>query len=173
MILFKVQMNSPAQPGLPTAIEQQLKNLPAVAANIREFREFIKIIYDFGTGYGKAVLGLGYIGFFALWSGTKAQTAAHFPRLVLWSALLLGISLFSYMAFEVLQSAAISLSSLAMFERLKDQTLDVALYGFSVDMQKRRGALLRLWPFVFIGTTLTGFAGAALLIVGWIRTLAG
>ena len=164
--------STPQALALPPAIEQQLKQLPAVAANIKEFREFLKAGVDTATGYGKAVLGLGYIGFFTLWAGTRSQVGAHFPRLVLWSALAMGLSLFFYMLFEVAQSAVISFAYFGMVERLNVQPLNVALYGFKTDISNRYVKLLAVWRLVFLVCVALGFGGAATLIVGWIRTLA-
>lgn len=164
-------MSGQSQPSLPATLQQQLEKLPAVAANIKELREFLKSSYDTGTGYGRAVVGLGYIGFFSLWAGTRSQVIAHFPKTVLWSAVLLGVSLFIYIGFEVAQSAIISFEYFAMLDRVEKQSLDIALFGFHVNMGKHRHSLFRVWRFIFIASTLFGFGGATILVVGWIRTI--
>ena len=137
---------------------------------LKELRDIQIQIFDKATNYTKVVLGLGYGGFFALWSGTRQHLP---PRAVMFYALLIGISLTLYIAFEVLQTGLTSYISIA-FSKLANLTgaeVERAVERFRRGIQRNNKLLGYVWLVAYPGALLTGFAGAGILIASWIRWL--
>ena len=137
---------------------------------LKELRDIQTLLFDKATNYTKVVLGLGYGGFFALWSGTRQHLP---PRAVMLSALLIGISLTLYIAFEVLQTGLTSYVSIG-FSKLANSTgagVELAIERFQRGIQRNNRVLGYAWFIAYPGALLAGLAGIGILIAAWVRWL--
>jgi hypothetical protein len=141
--------------------------MPDHLDNLKRLWEIQKSSFDTAMTYSKTMLGLGYGGFFALWAGTKSHLGA---RTVLWSAALIGISLFLYVVFELTQTAVVSAAALAFTKAIYEDGESIATKGYQLRSSRNSVRLLSTWRYVFAGCTLIGLSGAVLLIVGLIRS---
>lgn len=142
--------------------------MPDHLDNLKRLWEIQKSIFDTAMTYSKAMLGLGYGGFFALWAGTKSHLG---PRSVLWSALLIGISLFLYIVFELTQVALISFSMANFAKTIDESGEEIAINGYHRRSSKNASQLLNAWKFVFVACTLIGLTGGIILIIAIVASL--
>ena len=131
-------------------------------------------IFDKALNYTRVVLGVGYGGFFVLWSGTRHYLPV---RSVIRSAMLIGISLFLYIAYEVLQAGWFSYLAIKFAKAAASANSAVqvatALEQSSKAMNRGNRVIAILWAIAYIGALLSGFGGVAVLIVAWLRWLPG
>ena len=142
--------------------------MPDHLDTLKRLWDIQKSSFDSAMTYSKTMLGLGYGGFFALWAGTKSYLG---PRSVLWSALLIGISLFFYVIFEITQIALISLVMASFTKLLHENGEELAIKGYQVNSSKAVSHLLNAWKFVFPVCALIGLAGGMILIIAIVSSL--
>lgn len=130
--------------------------------------------YGQAAAYDNAIIVAGYAAFFALWSGS----AGDITRLARVTTLaLMGISLLLYITWHMIQ----------MLTRQSFDRERAAAFAFQNDFQKfdelwkdverRRGIglqrVLRFWPYIFIPSLVSGFAGAAVLTYSALSVVLG
>lgn len=121
-------------------------------------------LYSQGRDYTNFILVAGYAAFFALWSGMAGDIASH---LRLWSGGLMGVSLLLFISWElvVMYNRMLAGNRLATvlapsgypddFEARWDEA--------ATAISRRELRSLRLWPYVFFPSVVTGLTGAAIL----------
>ena len=134
----------------------------------KEVKDFQFSVVDKAMNYSKVMIGLGFGGFFAAWSGTRATPS---QRATLWSVLPITIALVLYVAVEVFQ--AMVSSHLA----LKFAKVDAGpnyLQEFRKYQEAYRKLIKRVAALWYVGFPLCvigGFLGAGVLIVSFFRAL--
>ena len=120
-------------------------------------------MFDRAQAYTNALIVAGYAGAFAIWAFARSALTTHAVALV---ALLLGISLFLFISWEIY----------AMFVRANiansfHQAVDATPADFfrrQAEHEKRQRAIntkfAHLWRLVFLPTVIMGYAGALLLM---------
>ncbi len=126
-------------------------------------------LFDQASNYTKLVLGLGYVGFFAAWSGTKANLR---PIELVASALLMCLSLFGYIVFEILQARFLSKVGIDLARTLSKPGLEMsAIAEYKRRTAKAQEYYFKLWGWIFHLCAGTGILGALILIVAFVRSL--
>jgi hypothetical protein len=90
---------------------------------LSELSSIQKSMFDQTSNYSKLVLGLGYAGFFGAWAGTKANLR---PAELVASALLICLSLFAYIVFEILQAGFLSRAAIDLGRTLGKPELQIS-----------------------------------------------
>ncbi len=128
------------------------------------------MLFEKASTYTKLIFGLAYGGFFAFWSGTKQYLA---PKQLVWSALLVTISLMLFVLFEVFNAAI--LSHLAI-KFARSTTVPVADLPRGLQSFQRSNArvvkiLAIAWYPTFFFSLISGLAGVAVVLRGWVHWL--
>jgi hypothetical protein len=142
----------------------------SLAETIRELRQLQEQFFSHAQTYTKLVLGLGYGGFFAGWSGAKSYLT---PRCVLWSILLITVSLLLFILYEVAQSCVLSILSLQFAGNQLDthEQIIQAQNRLKSGSMSARKVLVPIWVVTFPTCVLTGLVGAGILIYGFITAI--
>jgi hypothetical protein len=136
---------------------------------LSEVSDIRKSIFDQASNYTKLVLGLGYAGFFAAWSGTKANLR---PIELVASALLMCLSLFGYIVFEILQARFLSKVGIDLARTMSKPGLELsAIAEYKRRTAKSQEHYFKLWNWIFHFCAGTGILGAMILIAGFVRSL--
>ncbi len=136
---------------------------------LSEVRNIQKSIFDQASNYTKLVLGLGYVGFFAAWSGTKANLR---PAELVGSALLMCISLFTYIIFEVYQARFVSKAAIDLVSTINKPGLEMsALQEYKQRTSEAQERYFKLWSWIFHFSVGTGILAALILIAAFFRSL--
>ena len=136
---------------------------------LSEVKNIQKSLFDQASNYTKVVLGLGYVGFFAAWSGTKANLR---PAELVASALLMCLSLFAYVIFEIFQARFLSKVGIDLARTLSNSGLQMtALQEYQQRTAKSQEHYFRLWGFIFPFCAISGVLGALILIAAFFRSL--
>ncbi|HET9177451.1 MAG TPA: hypothetical protein VFQ24_03750 [Terriglobia bacterium] len=135
-----------------------------------ELIDFQKTMYDKATTYTKVIMGLGYGGFFAAWSGTKGYLS---PKLLVGSALLVTFSLVLFVLYEICETMISSYLSVDFANTLSKPGINVsaALLAHKDKMSRSVRPLLSLWKVTFPLSALTGLSGAGILIYAFVASL--
>ena len=135
-----------------------------------ELIEIQKTMYDKATMYTKVIVGLGYGGFFAAWSGTKAYLS---PKLLVGSALLVTFSLVLFILYEICETMITSYLSMDFANTLSKPGANVsaALLAHNNRISKRTRRLMSFWKVTFPLSALSGLAGAGILIYAFVAGL--
>jgi hypothetical protein len=130
--------------------------------------------FDKANAYTNLIIAAGYAGFFALWNGTRGYLS---KRLALWAALLMLVSIVSFVVFEIWKML---ISSRAM-NRLADLMTDgqprspeqvlAALQEHEKRARRESISLVKFWRPQFAFTMLTGFAAIGLLLAAFVQAL--
>jgi hypothetical protein len=144
--------------------------VPPAASILKELADFQSAMYDKASTYTKVIMGLGYGGFFAAWSGTKAHLS---PKLLVGSALLVTLSLVLYIVFEISQTMIASYLSIEFANTVNKPGADVsaALWAYKKKASRLTTPLLSVWKIVFPVSAVTGLAGAGTLIYAFVDSL--
>ncbi len=139
------------------------------ARHLKDIVDLQSSMYDKASTYTKLIIGLGYGGFFAVWSGTKQHLS---PKSLVASALFETVSLVLFIVFEIWQALIMSHLSIEFTNTVKNRP-DVAL---ALETHNRKAVklmqpLFSAWKFVFPVSALTGLAGAGILIYAFIVSL--
>ena len=123
----------------------------------------ITAIYDKASAYNKVIVGLGYGGFFAAWSGTKQHLS---PKLLVASALCETVSLILFVGMEIWGVYVTNHLLSKFLDALSRPGADL-----SAAIQTDRKEKLRLTRpiqktnyFAFPVSAVTGLAGGLILI---------
>lgn len=154
-------------------IEGQKRLRQQVANEILE--QQIKIVtatYSHAAAYTNLVLLGGYAGFFGLWQLAKDHLSR--PQ-VLWSALLILISLVFFIAFEVTKSTVQSVAILKKAKVLEsagaksnpEQAL-AALQAFDQAYQRSMSTFMRYWAFTVFICASTAIGGVSIMAYAFV-----
>jgi hypothetical protein len=139
--------------------------------SLKELVDFQSSMYEKASTYTKVIIGLGYGGFFAVWSGTKQHLS---PKALVGSALFETVSLVLFIVFEIWQAMVMSYLSIEFANTVKNRpTADVseALQTHKRKTMKLMQPLFSAWKIVFPVSALTGLVGAGILIYAFIGSL--
>ena len=144
--------------------------VPASEDILRELADFQSTMFDKASTYTKLIMGLGYGGFFVVWSGTKPHLS---PKLLVISALLVTVSLVLYIIFEVCQTMVVSYLSIEFTNTVNKPSADVAeaLRIYKNKASRFTTPLLLMWKIVFPVSVLMGLAGIGILIYAFVASL--
>lgn len=132
-------------------------------------KELLSSSYSKAGAYTNMVLGLGYAGFFGLWALTKEYLT---NIQVLWSALLMAISLLIFILFEVYKNFHISQSLLGLESAVSDpQNFRQKISRWKSESHVKTIRFGKIWSSVFWATVATGMGGALILIYAFIVNL--
>ncbi len=135
---------------------------------LSELTDIQKSIFDQASNYTKLVLGLGYAGFFAAWSGTKARLG---PVELVGSALLMCLSLFAYIVFEIFQARFFSRTAIDLARTLNRSGQIAALQEYKRRTAEAQERYFKVWSFIFPFCAGTGILGAIILIGAFLHSL--
>ena len=149
-----------AQPPQQPLVNQQLLDAQ---------KELLSAMYSRANAYTNLILGAGYGGFFAIWAFTRDQLTA--PQ-VLWSALLVLLSLLTFVAFEVYKNFHISRALLSLNRAVEDEEHFAArILEWKRDQHEREIKFGQIWARAFWFTLVSGFGGGLVLVYAFIREL--
>ena len=144
-------------PNQPTAAVQ------SDPAKIDEVIQAQRQSFQKAEAYSKTIIGVGYVGLFAIWSFVKDHLS---HRAVLWTALLAGFSLIVFIVWEIWlmiwRTRLQDRFNLAIKDRPADPTKAINDYVEQMRNDEIRGA--RVWKVILILTVVPGFAAAFILI---------
>ena len=119
--------------------------------------------------YTNIIILAGYAGFFAIWNFTKPQLS---NEQILWSALLMCISLMSFVAFEIYGMILRSKSFLGLTKVINDPKQFVTLLkGHNENEQSRAIIFGRVWIIGLFISVASGFIAAGILIWAFVCEL--
>jgi hypothetical protein len=132
-------------------------------------KELLASAYSSAAAYTNIILGAGYAGFFATWAFMRERLT---PATELWAALLVLVSLLSFILFEVYKSFYISRSLLSL-ERAVGNTdnFSALLAMHKVEAQRLALQFGSVWLRSFWFILLTGVGGGVVLICAVIHGL--
>lgn len=132
-------------------------------------KELLSFSFSRAMAYTNLILGAGYAGFFATWGFTRDRLSAHET---LWAALLVTLSLLSFVLFEVYKSFHISTTLLGLSRAVADPAnLTQRLVDWQRKAQSADIRFGRIWAATFWFTLLTGLGGGGILIYAFVRAL--
>jgi len=136
---------------------------------LTELSAIQKSMFDQTSNYTKLVLGLGYAGFFGAWAGARTNLP---PVEQVGSALLISLSLFAYIVFEILQAGFLSRAAIDLGRTISKPGLQIsALQQYQQRTARAQERFFRWWSWVFSFSAITGVLGALILIVAFVRFL--
>jgi hypothetical protein len=125
-------------------------------------KEILAFSYNSAAAYTNVILGAGYVGYFATWSFVHDRLT---PLTELWTALLVLVSLLSFICFEVYKSFYISQSLEALHVVVSDPAHIVQRTAeYEKKMESLSIQMFTTWRWAFWITLTTGIAGASVLI---------
>ena len=138
--------------------------------------KILTVTYDKAVAYTNLIVLAAYAGFFGLWQITKE----YIPKnLALWSALLILISVVTFVAFEIITMVYVHHNVQTTVAALKDpevrknpQSVNNALIEISLVHERVTFHLMRVWAMALVLTISTGMAGSGLLAYAFIIGLA-
>ena len=134
-------------------------------------KELLSSMYSQANAYTNLILGAGYAGFFGVWTFTRDQLNAS---QVFWSAILVTISLVSFVAFEVYKNLYISRGLLSLNLTIQDeQQIAANLLRWREDQRDREITFGRVWASTCWISILSGFGGGLVLLYSFVRGLLG
>jgi hypothetical protein len=135
---------------------------PTIDSLISAQKELLAFAYNSAAAYTNLILGAGYVGYFATWAFLKDRLT---PLTELWSALLVLVSLLSFILFEVYKSFYVSQSLLSLQRAVQDPAHFLQrVQEYERDRQARDIRMGRIWATTFWFCLLTGFAGGLIFI---------
>lgn len=132
-------------------------------------KELLSHAFGQAQAYTNVVLGMGYAGFFAIWSFLKPELS---KAEVLWSALLVSISLAAFILFEVFQSFLRSRSILGLSQTVADPSkFQAEIEAFRKAERSRVIAQRYVWAVAFLVSVTAGFGAVLILLWAFVRSL--
>ena len=156
----------------PAITQQQLLHALGQIEKARKTQdEQTRALFDQTKAYQTTIIGLAYGGFFAIWA--YARTFLVDTKLVALAGALMGISIFLFAVFEILnmlfltfvtlQSAKLARSIVAPADASSIPTF-ASQFTELANGTKAANTLIRLWPWFFVPSLLSGVFAALLLI---------
>jgi len=137
---------------------------------MKDLREAQSMLFDKASTYTKLIFGLAYGGFFAFWSGTKQYLT---PKQLVWSALLVTVSLMLFVLFEVFNAAILSHMAIRFAKSTNVPVADLpaSLLDFQRSSARLTKALAVAWYPTFFLSLSSGLVGVAIVLRGWVHWL--
>ena len=147
-----------------------MSNLQQLPPDLAQRLRDAQAVIDKASNYTRLVMTLGYGGFFAAWAGAKQYLS---PKHVVLSGLLLMVSAFLFIAFQVLEAAFASHLYLgwARLTNADEKTRPARIEQLEKAQRRVNLGTARLWPPIFYSCVVTGFAGVFILMWGFARSL--
>jgi hypothetical protein len=136
-------------------------------AKINEFIQTNEQSFQKAESYSKTMIGIGYVGLFAIWSFVQGHLS---HRAILTTALLAGFSLLVYIAWEASQMFQRSMLQLRFNRALMN---DPAINNFVEQTRTNLARGGRIWMVVLFFTVIPGFFAALILIYNILAGLTG
>ena len=146
------------QEALQYIAKQQQEQLATKIADSQE--KMLTVAYDKAASYTTVVIFGGYAGFFGLWQLVKEHLST---QQVLWSALLVLVSLVAFVLFEVVKLVFVSVSVFRQAAPLRDPRIRGNPQHLLEAVEKIQQAQSRvLWPLIvyWAVTVFIALAGA-------------
>jgi hypothetical protein len=151
---------------MPPAVIPPRQQSPGAQELLDAQKELLSASFSRANAYTNLILGAGYAGFFAVWAFTRDQLS---PPQVLWSALLVTLSLLSFVCFEVYKNFYISHALLGLARAVQDEEhFAVRILEWKQDQQVRELRFGKIWASVFWLTLLSGLGGGLILVYAFI-----
>jgi hypothetical protein len=141
---------------------QTVTNLDLIQT-LEALDKFQQKIYDRASAYTRIIIGLAYAGFFTVWAGTSRYMGR---RAVLWSALLMILSVMVYAIFEIMQMIIIGRFAIHFTRAIrgKPDRIQIEL----ANLEKSEGAMSKwiagIWFAALVVSIGTGFSAACILV---------
>jgi hypothetical protein len=136
---------------------------------LRTYKEVLREEHRSAQGYSSMVIGVGYAGYFTLWGLTKSDPIS---RLQAWSALLIGISLALYVAWEVYVMASNALHASVIEQQLKSESARSDFDAINAARADHCAKHRTYWPMALAFTTVPALLGAAAMLWGLVARVA-
>jgi hypothetical protein len=133
------------------------------SAQIKELIQTNEQSFQKGESYSKTMIGLGYVGLFAIWSFVQGHLS---HRAILATALLAGFSLLIYIAWEIGQMFQRSILQLRFNKALRNEPANQAK-AINDFVDQTRTNIARdgyIWMVVLFFTLVPGLLAALILI---------
>ncbi len=132
-------------------------------------KELLSSSFSHAQAYTNAVILGGYASFFAIWNFTKPQLT---DGQILWSALLMSLSLMSFVAFEIYGMIFRSQSILELAKAVNDPGHFETLLKEHKEKEKTRATKYgKVWVIALAISVSAGFGAAGVLMWAFIREL--
>lgn len=132
-------------------------------------KELLSEGFQRANAYTNLILGAGYAGFFAVWAFTRAELST---ALIFWSAILVTISLLTFVSFEVFRTLYNGIAMLELSRAVEDEAnFAIHLAAWKRKQQTRNIWLGNIWLPAFTMSAVSGFGGALILGYAFIRGL--
>ncbi len=132
-------------------------------------------LYDKSISYTNLIIVAGYASFFAIWSFTKEYLS---PRQVLWAALLMSVSIVTFVFFEIIKMTVTSRSLLARSKAVSDpaaandpQRILGNLREFELQSQRDIVWFGKFWICALVVCVSTAVLAIAILFSAFISSL--
>jgi hypothetical protein len=137
--------------------------------------KIIAALYDKAVAYTNLIIIAGYASFFALWSLTKDYLS---QRQALWSAIIISISIITFVFFEVIKMIVTSSSLLARTKAISDPAAEndpnkilANLREYDLQAQKDVIWFGKFWNYTLLVTVSTALVAIAILFCAFITGL--
>ncbi|MEO8122681.1 MAG: hypothetical protein ABI633_01385 [Burkholderiales bacterium] len=158
---------------LQAAAKQEQERLANQIAEANE--KLVSVAYDKAATYTTVIIFGGYAGLFGIWQLTREHLT---KEQTLWSALLIMVSLLTFVMFEVVKMILITRAFMAKFKVLNEPTtrsdpqkLLRALEGLELVQKERLGPFMVVWAGA-VAVCLIGALGAvAVLTYAFVKGL--
>lgn len=149
-------------PPRPTQIsENDLRQLGEIQLEVQSK------LFDKAATYNNIVVSLGYAGFFGIWIWSRELIHPWDAKL---TALLLGLSLFMFVLWNVVTNYVISVKNIKLSQLMTStqpsvEILIQKLVHLQRQIHKEQLAYYAAWYIIFLATSILGFLSGALLII--------
>ena len=144
-----------------------------VAKETRDnFVEILSAAYDKAMAYTNLIMIAGYVSFFTMWSFTREYLS---KGQVLWSALIMTVSIVVFVSYEVLKMIVSSRTLLRFNRAISDPALQTdpdalasALAKHQNEVQEQTVWLGRFWHVILVVTITTALIAIGIVFYGMI-----
>src|ERR1700730_12876635 len=148
----------PTQPPFPVRSQSDLE----------KHDDLVRSMFERMQSYSRVIIGLAYAGLLAIWSATKQVLP---ERLLVWSGLLIVLSILTYVVFEIVQMFLYNWMSWRYADEVAKKGLAVALYENRRREKRIRASHLLLWLITFVIAALAGCSATGILVYAFCRRL--
>ena len=135
----------------------------------------LSVLYDKSIAYTNLIIIAGYASFFGMWAFTRGYLS---PQQALWSALIMSISIVTFVFFEVIKMTVASRHLLARSKAISDlaamndpNIILSNLREFDLQSQKDATWFGKLWIYTLIVTVGTAVIAIVILFFAFISSL--
>ena len=165
-IIDAINANSVGLRELGKVVDQHSQVINSMRGQVNNHDSTYTSAIESTTRYNSIVVGIGYAGFFGLWSMIRDHTPQS-PMLHALAALLVSISLIVFVFWEVTTTWARTVTVAYQRPGTLGQTKTWSLAKWAQERE------MRIWPWQFGLALLTGLLGMCLLVASIARQLWG